>query len=41
MKEAHKHLGLTDSHFDATVAHLLATLKQLNVDEKIAKQIEG
>jgi len=39
MKDAHKNMNLTDEHFDVTVSHLVATLKQLNVDEKIIIQI--
>ncbi|EAR82986.2 protozoan/cyanobacterial globin family protein (macronuclear) [Tetrahymena thermophila SB210] len=39
MKDAHSHLNLTDEHFDVTVGHLIGTLKQLNVDDKIIKQI--
>jgi hemoglobin len=41
MREGHKHLverGLNDSHFDAVMEHLGATLKELNVpDELIAE----
>lgn len=41
MREGHAHLvakGLNDSHFDAVMEHLGATLKELNVpDELIAK----
>ncbi|KAL4427204.1 hypothetical protein ABPG74_013408 [Tetrahymena malaccensis] len=39
MKDAHSNLNLTDEHFDVTVGHLIGTLKQLNVDDKIIKQI--
>lgn len=39
MKDAHSNLNLTDEHFDVTVNHLISTLKQLNVEEKIIKQI--
>lgn len=41
MRDGHAHLvarGLNDSHFDAVMEHLGATLKELNVpDELIAK----
>ena len=41
MREGHRHLverGLNDSHFDAVMEHLGATLKELNVpDELIAE----
>lgn len=38
MRAAHQHLDLNDTHFDAVVEHLGATLKELNVaDELIAK----
>ena len=33
MREGHKHLGLTDEHFDAVVENLGATLKELGVGD--------
>lgn len=41
MREAHQHLvenGLNDSHFDAVVKHLGATLEELNVPEELISQ---
>jgi len=38
MREGHKHLverGLNDSHFDAVMEHLGATLKELNVPAEL------
>lgn len=32
MKDAHKGLEIDDASFDATISHLAATLKELNVD---------
>ena len=33
MREGHKHMNLTEEHFDAVVEHLAATLSELNVSE--------
>lgn len=33
MREGHKHLGLTDEHFDAVVENLGATLKDMGVPD--------
>lgn len=35
MYEAHKHLSLTDAHFDAVAGHFVATLKELGVDAAV------
>lgn len=39
MKEAHKNMNITEAQYDATIGHLVATLKELNVDAKILAQI--
>jgi hemoglobin len=42
MRKAHEHLvkrGLNDSHFDAVVEDLAATLKELNVSEDLISQV--
>lgn len=33
MREAHKHMNLTEEHFNAVAENLVATLKELNVGE--------
>lgn len=33
MREAHKHMSLTEEHFNAVAENLVATLKELNVGE--------
>lgn len=42
MRQAHAHLvkklGLNDSHFDAVMEHLGATLKELNVPQNLINQ---
>ena len=35
MREAHKHLKLTEDHFNAIVGHLGATLKELGTPEDL------
>jgi hemoglobin len=42
MREGHAHLvkrGLNDSHFDAVVEDLAATLKELNVSDNLIAQV--
>ncbi|MGR8929923.1 MAG: group I truncated hemoglobin [Gammaproteobacteria bacterium] len=43
MREAHarlvKNLGLDDSHFDAVMEHLTATLQELNVPQNLIEQV--
>jgi hemoglobin len=42
MRKGHEHLvkrGLNDSHFDAVVEDLAATLKELNVSENLISQV--
>lgn len=43
MRQAHDHLvkkmGLDDSHFDAVMEHLTATLQELNVSENLIAQV--
>jgi hemoglobin len=42
MRKGHEHLvkrGLNDSHFDAVVEDLAATLKELNVSENLIAQV--
>ena len=34
MREAHKHMKLTEEHFNAVAENLVATLKELNVSEE-------
>lgn len=42
MREAHKHLkGLNDTHFDAVVENLGATLKELGVTDEDIAQVAG
>ena len=42
MREGHKHLkGLNDSHFDAVVEDLGATLKELGVSDEDIAQVAG
>jgi hemoglobin len=41
MRRAHAHLvqqGLNDSHFDAVMEHLGATMKELNVPDELIAQ---
>jgi len=39
MREGHKHLGLTDEHFDAVVENLGATLKDLGVGDEDIQEV--
>lgn len=39
MREAHKHLKLTEEHFDHIVAHLVESLKELNVSDELINEI--
>lgn len=39
MREAHKHLSLTEEHFAAIAGHLSATLQELKVDPKLMGEI--
>jgi hemoglobin len=39
MRDAHKHLALTEEHFGAIAGHLASTLKDLKVDEGLAAEI--
>jgi hemoglobin len=43
MRQAHDHMvkkmGLDDSHFDAVMEHLTATLQELNVPENLITQV--
>lgn len=39
MRDAHKHLTLDDSHFDAVAGHLNATLEELNVPEDLISKV--
>jgi hemoglobin len=41
LAEAHRHLRLSDAHFDRTAAHLDATLGQLGVPRELADQVIG
>jgi hemoglobin len=43
MRTAHAHLvkmGLNDSHFDAVMEHLIATLNDLNVPQPLVDQVD-
>ena len=35
MREGHKHLNLTEEHFNAVAGHLVATLEELNVPQNL------
>ena len=39
MREAHKHMNLTEVHFNAVAENLVATLKELNVGEDEVNEI--
>lgn len=39
MRDAHKHLDLTDEHFQAIANHLTATLKELNVADDLIAEV--
>jgi len=39
MRDAHKHLALTEEHFGAIAGHLASTLKDLKVDEGLTAEI--
>ena len=39
MREAHKHLTLTEEHFTAVAGHLKATLETLNVPEELQNEV--
>lgn len=39
MREAHKHLSLTDAHFNAVAGHLKSTLEELNVPEDLQNEV--
>lgn len=39
MREAHKHLKLTDEHFNAVAGHLQGTLQELNVPQNLIDQV--
>ncbi|HEY7772743.1 MAG TPA: group 1 truncated hemoglobin [Marinagarivorans sp.] len=41
MREAHKHMNLTEEHFDAVVENLAATLTELGVKEDDINEIAG
>ena len=41
MREAHKHMNLTEEHFDAVVENLAATLTELGVKEEDINEIAG
>lgn len=41
MREAHKHMNLTEEHFDAVVGHLADTLKELGVSDEDINQVAG
>lgn len=39
MREAHKHLPLTEEHFNAVAGHLKQTLEELNVPEDLQDEV--
>ena len=39
MREAHKHLNLTEEHFNAVAGNLKATLEDMNADEELITQV--
>ena len=39
MREAHKHMKLTEAHFNAVAGHLQGTLQELNVPQNLIDQI--
>lgn len=39
MREAHKHLLLTDAHFNAVAGHLQSTLEELNVPPELVSEV--
>ena len=39
MRSAHKHLNLTEVHFNAVMEHLVATLQELEVPELLIQQV--
>ena len=41
MREAHKHMSLTEDHFNAVAENLVATLKELNVADGDIDEIVG
>ncbi len=41
MREAHKHMNLTEDHFNAVAGHLVETLQELNVAQDLIDEIVG
>ncbi len=39
MKDAHAHMNLTEAHFNAVAGHLVATLKELNVEQDLIDEV--
>jgi hemoglobin len=39
MREAHKHMSLTEEHFNAVAGHLASTLQDLNVPADLIDQV--
>lgn len=39
LREAHKHLALSDAHFDAVARHLESTLKDLDVPQELVDEV--
>ena len=39
MREAHAHLNLNESHFNAVAGHLVATLIELNVRQNLIDEV--
>lgn len=39
MRDAHKHMSLTEAHFNAVAGHLSATLKELNVPQNYIDEV--
>jgi len=39
MREAHRHMHLTEEHFNAVATHLVSTLKELNVHQHLIDEV--
>ena len=39
MREAHKHLNLTEDHFNAVAGHLKSTLEELDVPQELQDEV--
>jgi hemoglobin len=39
MRDAHAHLNLTEDHFNTVAGHLVATLKELNINQELIDEV--